>query len=322
MTIVPTASATLGNLRYDKQIVALSVRLVLLPDIGTASVTLPGSVQLDVTPGDDAQVELGGVGISGDDGPNLVLTGTVTRIRRGFDLVSVEIADAGAALAGFRPADTYTAGSATDVVSALLDASGCDAGEVRLDLPLAMYVADQTRTAGEHVAALARLAGGLATVGADGAVSAVPVPTQPSAALKYGRDFTAYEMSERAAAPAQLVAVGAGAAGAPDAPDALRPTVEPLTGDGPDPGPDAVWRPEPVLRTPTAVSTASAALTAYATSWARRLHARCVLLPALRPGTVLDVQDVADGLWLLNRVEHHLTARAMRTEITGLGGPQ
>lgn len=314
MTVVPTASVTLGGLRYDRQLVALTVRLTTLPDIGTATITLPAAVRLDATAGDEAKVDLG-------DGPDTVLTGTVVRIRHGFAWTTVEVADAGAALAALRPAATYTAGTAADVVSALVGDAGAAAGDVALDLPLAAYVADQTRTAGEHVARLTALAGGLATVDSAGAVTVLPRPTEPTVALSYGRDLTYYEVGERAAPAVRLVAVGAGPAGAPDAPDALRPSADPLTGDGPDPGQNAVWRPEPVLRTPAAARTASGAAQTTALACARRLFARCVLLPAVRPCDVLEVRDLPGqpaGPWLLTRVTHHLVPPGAHTELDGL----
>jgi len=323
MSVVPTATVTLGSLRYDQQVVGLVVRLAALPEVSGARVTLPAAVRLDAVPGDPAQVDVGGVAVSGDEGPDTVLTGTVVRIRRGFDLVAVQVADAAAALATLRPAATYTAGTAADVVTALLGDAGAIPGDIQLDLPLAAYVADQSRPATEHVARLAALSGGLATVGGDGAVSAVPLPTEPTVALRYGRDFTDYEVAERAAPAVQLVAVGAGPAGAAGAPDALRPSAEPLPADAPDPGPDAVRVPEPVLRTPAAASTAGKAAQALAAARARRLRARCVLLPALRPGDVVEVQELPAGSppgpWLLTRVEHRFTpGRGGTTTLDGL----
>jgi hypothetical protein len=152
-------------------------------------------------------------------------------------------------------------------------------------------------------------------------VTAVPLPTEPTVALRYGRDLTSYHVSERAAPAARLLAVGAGPAGSPDAPDALRPSTTALSGNGPDPGQDAVWRPEPVLRTPAGADTASAAAQSFATAWARRLFARCVLQPALRPGAVLDVQDLPGqpaGPWLLTRVTHSFTPPGGHTTVDGL----
>jgi hypothetical protein len=103
---------------------------------------------------------------------------------------------------------------------------------------------------------------------------------------------------------------GNGPAGSADAPDALRPTTEALPGDAPKPGPEAVWSPAPVLRTPDAALTATKAATATTSAAVTRIQARCFLLPALRPGTVVEVQSLPDelsgGPWLVTRVVHRL----------------
>jgi phage protein D len=104
--------------------------------------------------------------------------------------------------------------------------------------------------------------------------------------------------------------IGFGGAGSASAPDALRPSVDALPADAPAPGMAAIWTPAPALRVPKAAATASAGADASAGANARRVRARCTLLPKLRPGTVIEVQDVPDGLsggsWIVTRVTHRL----------------
>ncbi|HEY1179189.1 MAG TPA: hypothetical protein VGF17_23795, partial [Phytomonospora sp.] len=92
--------------------------------------------------------------------------------------------------------------------------------------------------------------------------------------------------------------------------------------DAPDAAADLLRRAEPVLRTASAAQTASDAAEAAASRRSRRLHARCVLLPSLRPGAVVEIAEspggALDGSWLLTRVTHRVVAgRAAGTEIDG-----
>ena len=342
----PTASVTLGSSRYDAHLASVTVVLRALPAPGVCRAVLPFAVPVGAAAGDDGLVDLtgldlapgGGGGLGGLAGaaagavglggaadmlgggggapPGRVLTGKIRAVRRGLAGTEVEIADAGADLAAYRPATTYTATTAGDVVGALVGDAGASAGRVELDLPLASYVADQSRTAAEHVARLATLAGGLATVAADGSVLATPLAAEADTALKHGREVLAYDARDRAAPSAKYVAVGAGPAGAAAAQDALRPTVTALPEGVPDPGADAVWEPYASVRTPGAAKTATGALQAQADALAGRVRARCVLIPSLRPGAIVTVQDLPDGVpagpWLVTRVEHRL--------VPGVGG--
>ena len=54
--------------------------------------------------------------------------------------------------------------------------AGVDLGDVDVDLDLAAYAAHQGRTAAEHVAYLATLAGALATINANGELDVGPMP--------------------------------------------------------------------------------------------------------------------------------------------------
>ncbi len=306
MSLSPAAVVTLGNLAYESHAAQVTATLTALPGVDTFTAFLPPAARVDAAPGDDAKLEL-----DGGEGPETVLTGKLRSIARGLRGTRVVVSDGGAELADFRPAATYEKQAAKEVVRALASDASVDIGSLDLDLPLAAYVAHQRRTAAEHVADLARLAGATAAFDAEGRLRVAPRPGRPDIALRYGREFLDYEVRQRPGLQARLVAAGAGPAGSAEAPNALRPSLKPLPGGVPPPGPDAVWTAAPVLRTPKAALVASQAAEDEAAAAATSVRATCFLLPKLRPGTALEVQELPDGLpagpWLLTRVVHRLT---------------
>ena len=83
------------------------------------------------------------------------------------------------------------------MISALARDAGADTGAVDVGLRLAVYVAHQERTAGEHAAYLAGLAGCTLVTDADGALLSVERSNaEPEVALRYGRELTEYEVSQ------------------------------------------------------------------------------------------------------------------------------
>jgi hypothetical protein len=226
----------------------------------------------------------------------------------------VTASDAGADLAHLRPAATYEGQSVAEIVGALVRDAGASAGTMLAPVRLAAYVAHQQRTAAEHVAHLAALGGAVANVEADGAVSVKPRPLGvPDAALRYGRELVAYRVEDQPAPPAAVV-VGNGPAGIVPFPTAFQQTTDALTAGGGDPGADAVWEPSAALRMPLAVQAAAKEVNARRAAAAQRLLAECWLLPSVRPGQLVEVQDLPDrlpgGPWLVTSVVHHLDGRA------------
>jgi hypothetical protein len=306
MSLAPSLSVTLGDLRYDTHALELDACLAWLPRGGSASVTLPAGVRFEAEAGDDATLEA-----DGGEGPRTLLTGKVRAVRRDFRGVRVTLADAAADLAAYRPCQTFERQNAGQVIRALVSGAGATAGVVAVDLDLPSYVAHPGRTAAEHVAGLARLGGAIALTDADGRVQVPARPSgQPTSALLYGRELLEYASAASPVPNPQRFAIGFGPSGSASAPEATRQTLGFLPSSAPAGGPGVVRQPTPVLRTPTAASGASTALQAAAAARGRRLWARCFLLPALRPGDVIEVQSLPDGLvggpWLLTRVVHRL----------------
>ncbi len=303
MSLAPALSVTLGSLRYDTHAAAAGICLAMLPRGSSAEIALPSNVRFEASTGDKAVVSL-----DGGEGAQTVLTGKVQSIRREFELIRVILTDTGD-LAGYRPSATLEGQDAQSVVNKLASDVSVSTGNVDIDLDLAVYVAHPGRTAAEHIAKLAELAGGIAYTDGDGSLNVKQKPSGPAdSALKYGREVMTYETRSADALSPQRFAMGFGPAGSGGADDALRPSVDAIPGSASDGG-VGVWRvPTPVLRVPSAATTASGALQSIAAAQAERVTAHCFLLPTLRPGNVIEVQELPDGLssgpWLITRVEH------------------
>lgn len=328
MSLTPTATITLGNLRYSEQAIAVAVTLTTLPGVNTFTVTLPAEVRLDAVPDDDGILEL-----DGGEGTETVMTGKVRSLRRGLLTTEVSVGDASVDLARLRPGKTFEKQSAKDVIRGLAGEVAVSVDVLDVDVPLAAYVAHQDRTAAEHIAYLSRLGGAIAAVNGDGKLRVMPWPeAQAEQALRYGRELLAYEVREQPGPAVRHLVIGHGSAGSADAPDALRPSLGPLPSDAPAIGKDAIWQPAAVLRTPKAATTASTAADIIAGAQAKRVRARCFLLPKLRPGTVIEVQDLphnlSGGPLLVIRVTHRFKPgtggttvfEGVSSEGGGLGG--
>jgi hypothetical protein len=318
-------------LRYDTHAAGASICLALLPRGNSAEVALPSTVRFEASSGDKAIVSL-----DGGEGAQTVLTGKVTSIRRDFETIRVLVSDIGD-LAGYRPSATLEGQDAKAVVNKLASDVSLSTGDVDIDLDLGAFVAYPGRTAAEHIAQLAELAGGMAFSDGDGLLTVKQKPSGPAdSALKYGREVISYETRSASALSPQRFAMGFGPAGSGGADDVLRPSVDAIPGSAADGG-VGVWRvPTPVLRVPSAATTASGALQGIAAGQAERVTAHCFLLPALRPGSVIEVQELPNGLskgpWLITRVEHNFergfgttrfwgeTATAAASTLGGLAG--
>jgi hypothetical protein len=306
MSLAPSLSVTLGNLRYDTHAVELDACLELLPRGSSVGLSLPTGVRFEAVPGDPAAVA-----INGGEGSRKLFTGRVRTVRRDFRRIRATLTDAATNLGAYRPCETFEKQNAKQVIKTLASDAGAEVGNVDLDLDLPAYVAQPGRTSAEHISDLARLSGAIAFVDADGKIQVIARPSgQPSSALLYGREIIDYSTFETESINPQRFAIGFGPAGSASAPNALRPSLDFLPASAPDGGAGVVRYPTPMLRTPTASDEASTALQTANAARGRRLRARCFLQPSLRPGDVIEVQslpnDLSGGPWLLTRVTHEL----------------
>jgi hypothetical protein len=315
MSLQPSVSATLGNLRYDSHAARCTASLGLLPRGSSAEIRLPAGVRFEAAPGDSATLD-----IDGGEGPKTVLTGKVRTIRRTLDAIVVIVTDAAADLASLRPAITFEKQAAPQIIRKLAADVAVTPGIIAFALDLPAYVAHPGRTASEHIAELARLGGAIAMTGGDGRLNVLPRPAaQATAALKYGREIVRYDVRKEAVVNGSRFAIGFGPAGSASAPNALRHSLKSLPADASDGGAGVRRYPTPALRTPVAAKSASDSLQALAAAQSERLTARGFLLAALRPGDVIEVQDLPGGLspgpWMLVRVEHTLDGGAGSTSL-------
>jgi hypothetical protein len=298
------ATATIGSLRYAAGIAGIRITLAIGPGVGSARIMLPRDLRVDARADDDVQISL-----TGESGEEIdVFTGTVYAVSRALDQTTVICGDAAAALAAIRPGSTFEQQNASAVVTALTREAGVRAGSVDLDIDLPCYVADQGRTAWEHVTTLAGWGDAIAAVAGDGTVEVRPFPSPPAdVALRYGREIA--ELSIAAMAPAaDLIFAGNGPAGSSSDPRAQLQTTGTLPDGAPGPDANTVRVPAPALRIPAAAANASQAYAKH--NGAARLRAACWLVPELRPGTAVEIADAptpdSAGPWLLTRVIHQI----------------
>jgi phage protein D len=113
--------------------------------------------------------------------------------------------------------------------------------------------------------------------------------------------------------------MGFGPAGSTSAPNAFKQTSQAIPSSASTGGAGVVREAVPMLRTASAASDASTALQEAVAARSERLEAKCFLLPGMRPGDVVEVQSLPDGLsggpWLLTRVTHRLTPASGGTTV-------
>jgi len=178
---------------------------------------------------------------------------------------------------------------------------------------LSYYAADPTRTALDHVGRVCGWSGALARVTPEGKLESFVVNAgQAELALKYGRDVLEFERGETLASIEGFVVAGESGAGSTSAPEALRSTTDFFAGNRPaGPSREQVWRWEPALRTAQAAQRASAALALRYQARRRAGRMKTLLGPALRPGTVVEIQELPEALALgpvwLESVRHRLS---------------
>jgi hypothetical protein len=318
MTLRPAISVRLGGQRFEAHAAEVRVSLGLLPAVDEARLRLPSGLEIEASPGDEAELTL-----DGGEGAQVVLTGTLSGRASGFEGHRLTLAGAGHRLARLRPATTYQAQPVAAIVADLADQAEVSSGRIEATTELVTFAAHAASGAHEHVARLAEISGGLARFGADGALEVLSWPSgTPERRLRYGRELVRYAAGPRSIGATVVVRVGSGSATAARAPDALLPTVEALPEGAPEAGPDTIRVSTPFLRTPTAARDATDAATRRRAAQGTTVRASALLQPGLRPGAVVDVADLPAGLdagpWLITRVRHRLVpGGAGRTDFEG-----
>jgi hypothetical protein len=312
--LAPGYELVLGSQKWTTQALAVELELHAAPLLNVLRVRLPAVAAPSTALGDVATLSID----SGESSQGL-FSGRVASIRRSFSEVVVRACDAGGTLSKFRPAATYEQASAATVVRSLCGDAGVDVDRLEDGVTFTYYAADPDRTALDHVARVCALSGALARVTAEGKVESLVVnPAQAEVALKYGRDVFDFERGELDAPIRGFVVAGESGAGSAAAPEAARPTTDFFAGQRPT-GPDRenLWQWQPALRTAQAAQRAGSARGQRYQSSRRPGRFAALIQPSLRPGSIVEVQELPDelnpGRVFLRSVRHRLSPREAST---------
>ncbi len=273
----------------------------------------PVSKLADATPGSALAVALGDEGDEED-----VWSGVVVEVAAGEDGVALDGLAGTLELSRQRVSRTYLDQSVADVVNDL--ASPVSVDKVGGDVKLSAYTVDDRRTVWAHLLELAALSGADVSSAPDGSLRFVaPRTGAADHRFRYGADVLSWRTSSASALTAGGVAAygAASEAGAEQWHWLLR-----------EPAGTAPLRVVPALRTREAAEALADALSARAARAAVRGTLRLRGAPEVRPGDLVEVQDLpsADpGTLRVTGVEHVLDGRAgfvttLRVEGSGGGG--
>lgn len=312
----PSYSIRIGNQEWTEQVIGIDLSLGAAPLTDSARIRFPAVAPLQADPGDDIEVTLD----SGEKREK-VYAGVIDFLGRGPSTTVVRSCNAGGLMARTRPAVTFERITAGNVIRGLCDEAGVEAGAIENGSSLAFYAADPARTAWEHAAQVAAWSGASVTVSSDNRVEAgVTDAAQAEFALRYGRELLDFSLDSQQPLITTFATAGESGVGDFASPDALRLSADFFSGNRPQgPGPGASWRSRPGLRTTDAAAAAAAARQRLYNSTREGGRLTAFLQPHLRPGTIIELQDLPRGLsapplWV-RRVEHALSARGALSRI-------
>ncbi len=312
------AELTVGDKLYKTHVQSLRLRRGLLPIVDRLDVRLPAGVQLDASPGDDVSLDL-----DGGDGKTTVFTGKLSSLARSLAGPRLTAHHGALLLGRYRPSVTLEQVTIGDVIKQLCGDVSVDTGDIEDGPTLALYVADGRSTALDEVSRLARLAGCDASFDSDGKVGVFARGSNGpggQVALKYGRELSAVVSEHLLPDDSSRTVVGDGAGG-PDSSLRRWPIVDFFSGGADDPGPSALRRAAPELRTVSDARAAGQAWSGRAADLEKTVRMRAWLLPALMPGTSVQLQELPDDVSLsafqVSQVSHVIDARGAFTDVWG-----
>ena len=289
----PSYSLQLGPQLWKEQALRIELSLNPSPLVDVMTIKLPAAASLQADLDDDVELTL-----NSGEAEEKVFTGVVQSIRRGFSSIDVKAINAGSLLSRYFPAVTYENVTTATVARNLCSDAGVSTGSLETGSELTFYVADPTRTAWQHIHRVCSWSGMLVSISADNEVEAKVVnATQADVALRFGREIVELGRTRSAAKIETFVVAGESGVGVASSPDVHRPVTDFFTGNRPDPpSPTVTWTWLPALRTTSAAATAGAARKRMYTSGADCGVFIAFLQPKLRPGVVLEMQDLPAGL--------------------------
>ena len=313
--LAPAYTVRMGSQEWTEQIVQIRVSLGAAPAVDSASIVLPLTPTFKAKPGDEAVVTL-----DSGERSDTVFSGTIDRVRRTPSSIAVSMVNAGGIMARVRPAVTFEQVTAGRLVRELCTEAGVDAGAIQDGVSLPFYVADPERTGWQHASRVAAWSGAVVTVSTENKVDATVIDaTQAEFALRYGRELLDYAFDTSASYIDTFTTAGESGVGDTADDKVLRTTADFFAGSRPSgPGKGSSWRSYPALRTAEAAASAAAARKRLYTSSRDIAQFTAFLLPHLRPGTVIEVQDLPDlpvAPYWIRRVQHAVSAEGALTRV-------
>lgn len=313
--LAPAYTVRMGSQEWSEQVLEIRVLLGTGPSVDAATVVLPSTPAFKGAPGDAALVTL-------DSGERRepVFAGSIDRIRRTPTTIVLSLINAGGTLARMRPASTFEQITAGKLVRELCTEAKVDAGDIDDGVSLPFYVADPERTGWQHAARVAGWGGAMVTVSTENKVDVTVIDaTRATCALRFGRELLSYAFDTRESYIDTFATAGESGVGDASDEKVLRTTADFFGGNRPSgPGPGSSWQSVPALRTAKAAATASAARKRVYDATREVGQFTAFLLPHLRPGTVIEVQDLPSipvAPYWVQRVEHTVSAAGALTRV-------
>ncbi len=250
------------------------------------------------------------LGVDGED--NDVLTGEIAGSVGTPSGVGLEAVSATVALSRTRKSQTYVSQKVGDIVNDL--ASDVDIDEVSADLTLSAYSVDQRRTVWAHLVELASLSGSDLGCSASGGLRFVPPASGPgSTRFMFGATVLDWRLANLTPPPVPKIAPHGAAS--EQGTDKWHWILHDPVGEGGDP-----TRIVGAFHTRDAADWLAKALEERAARSALRGRVRLVGESALRPGAVIEIEDLpgpAAGPFRLLTVRHTFDARwGFYTDVT------
>lgn len=304
--LAPTLSLQIGDAVYE-QATRVRLRRGLLPIVDRLEVVLPAATEFSAAPGDDVSLEL-----DGGEGGATVFTGKLAGVQHSVRSLRVLAYGPAFELARARPAGAYEKLDVQEIFERLTEDLDVSLDVREADIKTALFVCEGRATALESIVRLCGIAGLQAAFAGDGTLAIGPDGPGDAVALRYGRELLDVASTTRWADDSEFVIVGEGG-GSPDSDQSLWIAQDFFAGGRTAAGTGVRWRSEPLVREVDDARTAAAAWTGTQRRREAPIRMLAWLLPAVAPGSTIEVQDLPEHLSLpkcmVRQVIHELDPR-------------
>ena len=316
-----------GEDPWKRAVARVTIECGVAQEVDRAEITLATDAHAPpVALGDEGTIKLG----YEDEGATIVYSGRIESIRRDArGSVRITVANASATLAAFRLHQSFENQTAGDIVSELASQADVTTGNIADGSDFAFHFIDDTRSAWQHIARLARVNGFLALITPENELDfRAPAAGEPLQTFTWGVDILALHRREAEAAFDAVTVAGEGAAGSDGAEAWNWLTKDPAAvSASAGSGQRSRVVIDRALRSADAVQTAAQALVDAAARAALTGTLQVPGAPAVVPGAHVKVADTPggtmDGELLVMRVRHTFDKRAgfrSRIEFAGSSG--